>query len=139
MLPFCWCFHFSKCKYPWNRKGNLQNNSRGKALVKVVLDLGTIFFMFWSITPYLGFKLLRISRWHWISYLYMCCCHGNHATPFYCAISGGCGKNYYIKSKVDKDLKTHFLDSQWMDLCSEPKKILSKGIWQYFSIFNGIL
>jgi hypothetical protein len=52
----------------------------------------------------------------------MCCCHGYRATAFYCAISGGCGKNDYIKSKVDRDLKTHFLDSQRMDLCSEPKK-----------------
>ena len=68
----------------------------------------------------------------------MCCCHGYHATAFYCAISGGCGKNDYIKSKVDRDLKTHFLDSQWMDLCSEPKKnYYLRAYAIFFSIFNG--
>jgi hypothetical protein len=35
---------------------------KSEAINKVVLYLGKFFFIFWSITLYLGFKLLRISR-----------------------------------------------------------------------------
>jgi hypothetical protein len=78
-----------------------------------------------------------MSCWHGISHLYICCCHGNHATPFYCAILGGCGKNDYIKCKVERDLKTHFLYAQWMDLCSEPKKSYHlRAYANFFLIFN---